>query len=88
MHGQDTLEIALVFLLAAVVSVPLFRRLGLGAVLGYLVAGYLWRSPGLGVTLPLLVLIVLLAPEVVSGASGTRGLAIAYAADTHLHADL
>ncbi len=30
---------AVVFLAAAVVTVPLFRRLGLGAVLGYLVAG-------------------------------------------------
>ena len=30
-----------VFLCAAVISVPLFRRLGLGAVLGYLVAGIL-----------------------------------------------
>lgn len=38
MHGQG-LQIALVFLLAAVVAVPLFRRLGLGAVLGYLAAG-------------------------------------------------
>lgn len=31
MHGS-TLEIALVFLLAAVVAAPLFRRFGLGAV--------------------------------------------------------
>ncbi len=41
MHGQGNLEIFLIFLLAAVVAVPLFRRLGLGAVLGYLVAGVL-----------------------------------------------
>ena len=39
MHGQGNLELFLIFLLAAVVAVPLFRRLGLGAVLGYLVAG-------------------------------------------------
>lgn len=39
MHGQGYLELFLIFLLAAVVAVPLFRRLGLGAVLGYLVAG-------------------------------------------------
>ena len=39
MHSQGTLELFLIFLLAAVVAVPLFRRLGLGAVLGYLVAG-------------------------------------------------
>jgi glutathione-regulated potassium-efflux system protein KefB len=47
MHGQDTLEVALVFLLAAVVSVPLFRRLGLGAVLGYLAAGVAIGPDGL-----------------------------------------
>ena len=39
MHGQGNLELFLVFLIAAVVAVPLFRRFGLGAVLGYLVAG-------------------------------------------------
>ncbi len=39
MHGAHALELALVFLLAAVLAVPLFRRLGLGAVLGYLAAG-------------------------------------------------
>ena len=33
MHGQGTLEIALVFLLAAVVAVPLFRRAGLPDIL-------------------------------------------------------
>ena len=48
MHGQGNLEVFLIFLIAAVVAVPLFRRLGLGAVLGYLVAGVLmgpfgWR---------------------------------------------
>ena len=39
MHGQGNLELFLIFLIAAVVAVPLFSRLGLGAVLGYLVAG-------------------------------------------------
>ena len=39
MHGN--LELFLIFLIAAVVAVPLFRRLGLGAVLGYLVVGVL-----------------------------------------------
>ena len=39
MHGQGNLELFLIFLIAAVVAVPLFRRFGLGAVLGYLVAG-------------------------------------------------
>ena len=38
MHGGG-LELALVFLLAAVIAVPVFRRFGLGAVLGYLAAG-------------------------------------------------
>lgn len=39
MANHGTLELALVFLLAAVIAVPLFRRFGLGAVLGYLAAG-------------------------------------------------
>jgi glutathione-regulated potassium-efflux system protein KefB len=39
MHGQETLELILIFLLAAVVAVPVFRRFGLGAVLGYLFVG-------------------------------------------------
>jgi glutathione-regulated potassium-efflux system protein KefB len=39
MHGHGTLDVALVLLLAVVIAVPLFRRLGLSAVLGYLVAG-------------------------------------------------
>lgn len=39
MHAQGNLEIVLVFLIAAVIAVPLFRRLGFGAVLGYLAAG-------------------------------------------------
>ncbi|HEY5804528.1 MAG TPA: monovalent cation:proton antiporter-2 (CPA2) family protein [Lysobacter sp.] len=38
MHSGG-LELALVFLLAAVIAVPVFRRFGLGAVLGYLTAG-------------------------------------------------
>jgi glutathione-regulated potassium-efflux system protein KefB len=48
MHGHGALEIALVFLIAAVVAVPLFRRLGLGAVLGYLAAGVAIGPDGLG----------------------------------------
>ena len=39
MHGDGFLADALIFLIAAVIAVPLFRRLGLGAVLGYLAAG-------------------------------------------------
>ena len=49
MHDQGFLGIALVFLLAAVIAVPLFRRLGLGAVLGYLAAGVVIGPDGLGV---------------------------------------
>jgi glutathione-regulated potassium-efflux system protein KefB len=41
MHAHGFLENALVFLLAAVIAVPLFKRLKLGAVLAYLVAGAL-----------------------------------------------
>jgi glutathione-regulated potassium-efflux system protein KefB len=47
MQDHVQLEIALVFLLAAVVAVPLFRRLGLGAVLGYLAAGVVIGPDGL-----------------------------------------
>ena len=48
MHGGG-LELALVFLLAAVIAVPLFKRFGLGAVLGYLVAGVALGPNGFGV---------------------------------------
>ncbi|PTL85326.1 monovalent cation:proton antiporter-2 (CPA2) family protein [Vitiosangium sp. GDMCC 1.1324] len=37
-----------VFLIAAVISVPLFKRLGLGAILGYLAAGAIIGPSGLG----------------------------------------
>src|SRR5689334_18474496 len=47
MHGG--LDLALVFLLAAVVAVPVFRRFGLGAVLGYLAAGVVLGPFGLRV---------------------------------------
>jgi glutathione-regulated potassium-efflux system protein KefB len=39
MHASGALEFTLIFLLAAVIAVPLFRHFGLGAVLGYLAAG-------------------------------------------------
>src|SRR5882757_5257205 len=39
MNGQSLLIRALVYLTAGVVSVPIAKRLGLGSVLGYLVAG-------------------------------------------------
>lgn len=39
MHSGDLMYQALIFLLAAIISVPIAKRLGLGSVLGYLVAG-------------------------------------------------
>ena len=39
MHGEGFFYQAFIYLVAAVVSVPLAKRLGLGSVLGYLVAG-------------------------------------------------
>ncbi len=46
-HGFDLLPV-IVLLAAAVVAVPLFRRAGLGTVLGYLAAGLLIGPYGLG----------------------------------------
>ena len=48
MHGGG-LDLALVFLLAAVIAVPVFKRFGLGAVLGYLAAGVALGPNGFGV---------------------------------------
>ena len=48
MHSGG-LELALVFLLAAVIAVPVFKRFGLGAVLGYLAAGVVLGPYGLRV---------------------------------------
>lgn len=39
---------AFIYLCAAVITVPLAKRLGLGSVLGYLIAGVLWRGFGAG----------------------------------------
>ena len=39
MHGEGFFFQAFIFLAAAVVSVPIAKRLGLGSVLGYLIAG-------------------------------------------------
>ncbi|UYB52222.1 monovalent cation:proton antiporter-2 (CPA2) family protein [Xanthomonas sp. AM6] len=47
MHSGG-LELALVLLLAAVIAVPVFKRLGLGAVLAYLAAGVVLGPDGLG----------------------------------------
>ena len=41
MNAQSFLLQALVYLAAGVVSVPIAKRLGLGSVLGYLIAGVL-----------------------------------------------
>ncbi len=48
MHAEEFFRQALVYLTAAVVSVPVAKRLGLGSVLGYLVAGVIVGPFGLG----------------------------------------
>ena len=48
MHGEDFFFQALVYLAAAVISVPIAKRLGLGSVLGYLIAGAIIGPYGLG----------------------------------------
>ncbi len=47
MHGQEFFYQAFIYLTAAVVSVPLAKRLGLGSVLGYLIAGVAIGPSGL-----------------------------------------
>src|SRR5262245_64965721 len=47
-HGPSVLVQAAIFLAAAVVAVPLFRRLRLGSILGYLAAGVAIGPYGLG----------------------------------------
>ena len=39
MHGEGFFYQAFIYLSAAVISVPIAKRLGLGSVLGYLLAG-------------------------------------------------
>ena len=48
MHGEGFFFQAFVYLLAAVVSVPVAKRLGLGSVLGYLIAGFIIGHSVLG----------------------------------------
>jgi len=48
MHGEGFFFQAFVYLAAAVVSVPLAKRLGMGSVLGYLLAGVVIGPFGLG----------------------------------------
>jgi len=48
MHGQGFFFQAFVYLCAAVVAVPIAKRLGLGSVLGYLLAGMIIGPFGLG----------------------------------------
>ena len=48
MEGSTLLTAILLFLFAAVVTVPIARRLGIGAVLGYLIAGIAIGPWGLG----------------------------------------
>lgn len=47
MSGENFFFHALVFLAAAVISVPIAKRLGLGSVLGYLIAGFIIGPFGL-----------------------------------------
>jgi monovalent cation:proton antiporter-2 (CPA2) family protein len=47
-HGPSVLVQAAIFLAAAVVAVPLFRKLKLGSILGYLAAGVVIGPRGLG----------------------------------------
>ncbi len=48
MEDPDFLDSAFIYLLAAVVAVPLFKRLGLGSILGYLMAGMVIGPWGAG----------------------------------------
>lgn len=48
MRAMNNLHEAIIFLAAAVIAVPIFKRLGLGAVLGYLTAGILIGPAALG----------------------------------------
>lgn len=48
MHSEDFFYQAFVYLVAAVLSVPIAKRLGLGSVLGYLIAGVLIGPFGFG----------------------------------------
>ena len=48
MHGESLFMQALLYLAAAVVAVPIAKRLGLGSVLGYLLAGIAIGPLGLG----------------------------------------
>jgi CPA2 family monovalent cation:H+ antiporter-2 len=48
MHGEGFFYQAFVYLAAAVISVPIAKRLGLGSVLGYLIAGIAIGPFGLG----------------------------------------
>ncbi|MDA1245337.1 MAG: monovalent cation:proton antiporter-2 (CPA2) family protein [Proteobacteria bacterium] len=49
MHTDSLLINALYYLLAAVIAVPLFKRLGLGSILGYLFAGIVLGPHALGI---------------------------------------
>jgi CPA2 family monovalent cation:H+ antiporter-2 len=49
MHTDSLLISALYYLLAAVIAVPLFKRLGLGSILGYLFAGVVLGPHALGI---------------------------------------
>ena len=50
MHQEDLLLAVVVLMLAAAISVPFFRWLGLGSVLGFLTAGVVVGPWGLKIT--------------------------------------
>ena len=47
MHGEGFFFQAFIYLVAAVISVPIAKRLGLGSILGYLIAGFIIGPYGL-----------------------------------------
>lgn len=50
-HTMSVLNEAIIFLIAAVIAVPISRRFGLGTILGYLIAGIIIGPWGLGLIL-------------------------------------
>src|SRR5262245_10365155 len=48
-HGSALPPLVIVFLAAAVIAPPLFNRLGLGAIVGYLAAGLILGPSGFGI---------------------------------------
>jgi hypothetical protein len=75
-HSGSFLIPILVFLAAAVVAVPLFRALGMGAVIGYLAAGVAIGPHGLGLFGGFLRSTAHVRPRLVAGGAAPRALDI------------